>query len=241
MNFPLMLAVATAVEAGAALVQGVLGFGVNVVAVPFLVIVNPHFAPVPVVIVSAVGSILVLFRERSELSWQTGGFGLIGRLPGTVIGLLIVDAVSHRALVAILGGIICVAVAASLWKPNMRLNAGVTVGAGVASGVFGTVGGVSGMPFALALQRLPGPAFRSTVAGLSLIGGVLSLCGFAILDEIRQSDLILASVLLPGLAIGFCASSLVIVRINEKAKQLRYIVLGVAAAGALSLIIRTFA
>lgn len=232
-----MAIVASLIEAIAGVVQGTLGFGVNAVAVPFLVMVNPHFAPVPVVIVSGIGSTMVLFRGRKEISWTIVRWGLLGRLPGTVAGVLIVALIVPKTLDEILGGCILLLIFLSVWRPPIGTSIGTVLVAGIGSGIAGTIGGLSGMPFGLALRELPGPVFRPTVAGLSLGGAVISMVGLGLLGGyITNADIILTLVLLPGLIAGFIGSYITIDKI--KGKYLRYCILGIVTIGAVSVIVR---
>lgn len=69
-----------------ALVQGVIGFGLAVVAAPFLYRINPALVPGPIIMVALVQGSLSILRYRKHLDLSGIKFAILGRIPGSVMG-----------------------------------------------------------------------------------------------------------------------------------------------------------
>ena len=67
-----VLVVAVVVVAVTSAVHGAVGFGMNLLAVPALVLLDPTFVPGPAVAVGLVLSVLVAGRERSPVDRRLG-------------------------------------------------------------------------------------------------------------------------------------------------------------------------
>ena len=70
-----------------ALVQGTIGFGLNLLAAPFIALVIPEALPVTVVLVAwPMGGVAAL-REHHALDRRALPWLLAGAVPGTLVGL----------------------------------------------------------------------------------------------------------------------------------------------------------
>ena len=76
------------VVAAGGLLQGLIGFGLALVAVPLLALLDPTLLPVPVLMVATAHASMSLAREFSHVDWRGVGWAMLGRLPGTVVGML---------------------------------------------------------------------------------------------------------------------------------------------------------
>src|SRR3954451_11684240 len=80
--------VAVLVVALTSAVHGAVGFGMNLLAVPVLVVLDPRFVPGPAVAAGLVLSVLVAAREGTV--WERRlGWAVLGLLPGTALALLL--------------------------------------------------------------------------------------------------------------------------------------------------------
>lgn len=224
------------IELSAAAIQGVAGFGMNIVAGPLLVLLEPKFVPVPVLFCAMIGSTMVLARDRQGLDRRTVLWGTIGRLPGTAAGAGLVMILGTERIGIALGVLVICAVALSVARPVLTPSATLIVGTGVVSGVFSTVAGLGGVPFGLVFQGLPAQSLRATVSALALVGSALSLAALAVSGEVTQTELALSLPLLPGLAAGFFLSSRLVRRANQV--WVRRIVLCLATTAAVAVIFR---
>lgn len=231
------IAIAMVIEMLGALVQGVFGFGINLIAAPLLVFVDPHFAPVPVVCASLVGSGLVSIRERGLIDRRSVGWALGGRIPGTILGALVVIAVAGARLRPIVGLVVLGAVVLTTIGGKVIRTTGTLIGVGIISGLMNMIAGLGGAPFGLVCQDLPGPVLRPTLAVYVLIGGIMSGLTLLVLGKVGEESLWLTAILLPGVLAGFGLSGLLLSLADRKALA-RPGVLAIATVGAIAAIVR---
>ena len=219
-----------------ALVQGSVGFGSNIVAVPVIAVFEPDALPATLVLWVIPLVIAMAIRERHAVDRPGVTWITIGRLPGTVLGAWVVAVVSSDTLSVLLGTGVLLAVLMSTLTPTISVNGVTATTAGFASGAMGTATAIGGPPLALLYQHHEGPVLRATLAVAFAVGTVLSLVGLAIAGAIEPWHLALASALLPGLLAGLALSRLLIGRLD--CAWLRPAVLLFAAATAVIAIVR---
>jgi uncharacterized protein len=219
-----------------ALVQGSVGFGANIVAVPVIAVLEPDALPatLALVVIPLVAVMAVRERhavDRAGVTWMT-----VGRVPGTVVGATVVAVISADTLSVLLGAGVLLAVAMSTFTATIPVNRVTATTAGFASGAMGTATAIGGPPLALLYQHHEGPVLRATLAVAFAVGTVLSLVGLAIAGAIEAWHVVLAIALVPGLLAGLALSRLLVHRLDRA--WLRPAVLGFAAATAVIAIIR---
>jgi uncharacterized membrane protein YfcA len=195
----LVAALATLVGAS---VQGSIGFGMNLVVVPVLALVIPDALPATAVLLGIPLSIAMTRHERHAVDRQGLVWILLGRVPGTVIGTLIVVLVSTDVLKGCIGVFVLLSVIVSAIAPPIPLRPATQFTGGVESGITGTAAGIGGPPLAILYQHHPGPTMRGTLAASFLFGTFLSLTSLAIAREVRGADFVLALVLVPAVLVG---------------------------------------
>jgi uncharacterized membrane protein YfcA len=230
------LVLAGLVVAVGAVVQGSVGFGMNLVAAPLLALLDPSLVPVPILLASTVPAGLSLLREHAHADWVGVGWAMLGRLPGTVLGVLAVAVLPLRGLTVVvaLSVLACVGLSVISWRPRPEPRALAT--AGVVSGAFGTAASIGGPPVALLYQHSAGPTVRATMGAYFVLGSVLSVVGLSMAGEVATDDLRAAALLVPFLLVGFVLSRGT--RRWLDGPWLRPAVLAVSAGGALLLIVR---
>lgn len=218
-----------AVLAGA-LVQGAIGFGMNLVAVPVVALVEPAALPATVVLLGLPLAISMTAHEHHAVDRRGVGWILAGRVPGTFVGVWIVAAVSHDTLSVVVGTSVLLAVGMSLGAPPIPVNPATQAGAGVASGAMGTAAGIGGPPVALLYQHHEGPVMRSTLAATFLFGTILSITMLAVASQVGRDQVLFAAFLLPAVLVGAVLAR----RFHDALDQawLRPVVLGFAAVSA---------
>jgi uncharacterized protein len=194
-----------------AFVQSASGMGFALVLSPALfAVMDPEEAVTAVLILGAVLCALVLFESRRV---GTHGLGrlLVPAVPGLLVGLVVLAALSKSALQI---GVGVVVIAAALWQLRhgaaaLRLNA---VVAGFLSGVLTTSISVNGPPLALWLEseRVEPAVFRATLAAAFLILDVAGIVlivsreGFDVIDPCELGPLLACVLVGYGLgAAGF--------------------------------------
>jgi uncharacterized membrane protein YfcA len=185
-----------------ALVQGSIGFGMNLVLVPVVALVEPAALPATTLFLAVPLTIGMLAREhrhadRSGVLWHT-----VGRVPGSAIGAWIVTAVSADALAALIGGFVVLAALTSIAVPPVRVTRVSAALAGVASGTMGTASSIGGPPTALLYQHHTGPVVRATLAYTFALGTLVSATALAVAGEIAGWHLLAALALTPGVLAG---------------------------------------
>lgn len=232
--FEVVVALA-AVGVGAA-VQGSVGFGMNLVAVPVLALLDPSLLPATLVLAGLPVSILMTRREYHAIDRRGLGWIFAGRIPGTVLGAWVVSVASPDALSVIVGATVMIAAAASSREMYVRVNARTSAAAGFASGTMGTAAAIGGPPLALLYQRHDGPVLRSTLAASFLLGTVFSVAALALAGLVESRHLIVAGLLTPAIAMGIMISNRVAAAIDSR--WLRPAVLGVAVITGVAAILR---
>ncbi|MGZ4797839.1 MAG: sulfite exporter TauE/SafE family protein [Acidimicrobiia bacterium] len=225
------LAVAMAIVLLGGMVQGSIGFGLNLVVVPVLAVLIPGSVPGAMVLISMPMTLLMLLREHHAIDWVGVRWIAIGRLPGTFLGLLIVTALPDSQLAIIVGLVILLGVVASMVHPGIRVRPTSAAAIGSVAGVTGTAAGVDGPPLALLYQHAEPHTLRATLATCFLIGAAVSGTALALGGELTGDQLLLTAILLGPMLLGLALSSFVTHRIPATA--LRPIVLGFATVAGL--------
>ena len=199
-----------------AIIQGSIGFGYALVAVPALVLLLPWSVPVTPLLLALPMTVLMSAREWHSIDF--GGFFLItaGRLLGTIAGVALLVFVPGGSLSTLTGLLILAAAIASFLKPSFEVRNSTRLTGGVASGVVGTVAALGGTPLALVYQDRSGAELRSTLSISFVVGIAMSLIGLGLASKVEWRHLVLALELLPGLLIGLWASRWVVKRLDER-------------------------
>jgi uncharacterized protein len=201
-----LLLVALVVVTLSSAVHGAVGFGMNLLAVPVLVVLDPAFVPGPAVAMGLVLSGLVAARERVPLDRRLG-WAVAGLLPGTAAALLLLAWVSARSLAAPLGGCVLLAVLLSAVRLQLSPRRFTLAAAGVASGFLATAASIGGPPLALVYSRSGGSRLRANLSGFFVVTGVVSLAALALAGHFGVHELRLSLALLPGVLLGYLASN----------------------------------
>jgi len=223
------------VTAGAG-VQATIGFGANLVAVPVLAILVPGAVPATATMMALPLALAMAARESDHVDWPGVRWLMVGRLPGTAVGAVIVATVATSTLSVVTGVGVLIAVAVSAASLTVPLTPPAIAATGLASGTLGTATSIGGPPLALLYQHHEGRILRSTLAVTIGIGTVVSLAGLLVAREVAGWQVVLAAALLPGTVAGFLCGRVVSGRVDGR--WLRPAVLGFASLSALVAIAR---
>ncbi|MBN6055259.1 sulfite exporter TauE/SafE family protein [Nonomuraea sp. RK-328] len=222
-----------------AVVQGSVGFGLGLVAAPVLTLVDPGVMPGAMQVANMTLPLLTLAAEWRRVDWRGLGFAVLGRLPGSVVGAVIVVHVSVHALGVLVGAMVLVAVVLTASALSVPRNGATIAGAGFVSGVTGTATGIGGPPIALVYQHAKGPQIRATLAMFFFLSAAQSLVILAAVDRLPARALVTGAVLLVPMALGFAVSGPL--RRYLDGGKVRTAVLAVAATSAVVLIAQSVA
>lgn len=224
---------ATCIGAG---FQGSLGFGLSFTMVPFLVILEPAAVPtVPLLVVLPI-VVAGLSRDFSHVDLRGSGWLILGRVPGTAVGGVLLWWISADLLSLLVGVVLLGCVVAILAQLSPPLNRETQLAAGFASGVMGTAAGIGGPPISLVYRRETGATMRSTTGLAILAGAGMSMVAVLSTGRWDPGHAALAASLLPAAVIGFLLSRLLNKRISRGTLQTSVLVL--AALAGLGAIVR---
>ena len=236
---PFEIAAAVVVMAAGAAVQGSVGFGMNVVAAPILIQIDPDLVPGPLLAASLANTLLIAFRDRSEIDRSALWWALLGRVPGAALGaFLLVEVFSQWGLSVFLASVILVGVALSVTPIRLPSGRSIIAVGGFVSGVAGTSTGVGGPPLALTLQHVAPRRLRGTLSVYFLFAASISLVFLGAWGQFGTTHLLAIAVLVPGQLFGYLVSGR-LVRVLDRGYT-RPALLAISVAAALSLLIRAF-
>ncbi|MEW9549429.1 TSUP family transporter [Nonomuraea sp. NPDC050783] len=219
-----------------AVVQGGVGFGLGLVAAPVLTMLEPDLMPGAIQVVNMTLPLFTLAAEWRRVDWRGLGFAVLGRVPGSVLGALVVVYVSVYTRGVLVAVMVLVAVALTARALSVPRNGVTITSAGFVSGVTGTATGIGGPPVALVYQTAKGPQIRATLAMFFFLSAAQSLVILAIVDELPGRALATGGFLLVPMVVGFLVSGPL--RRYLDGGRVRAAVLVVAAASALALIVQ---
>jgi uncharacterized membrane protein YfcA len=218
--------------------QGSVGFGLSLVAAPLLVLIEPSFVPVPLILASFALNVLVIGREKGAHHWRPMRWPIIGSIPGSLLGAAVLAVFPTDGLTIFFGVLILLAVGLSVSGLHPRRTTASLTTAGVVSGFMGTAVGIGGPPLALLFQHAPGPELRASLSRYFAVGSVISMVMLAVFGQVHTSDLLPALVMIPGVLIGFAASGWL--KRHVDGGRVRVAVLTISAVSAVIAIVRVF-
>jgi uncharacterized protein len=220
----------------ASCLQASIGFGIGMLAAPVIALVDPRLIPGTLIMVATLVTLIVSVREREDIDLHGTGWALVGRVPGTVAGAVLLAMLPERALTVMLAGVVLVGVLLTSvgWIPAPRRRN--VVLAGATSGVLGTATSIGGPPMALVWQRNSGARLRGTMSGFFLVGSMMSIAALAVTGAVDWRTLWGFAALAPAAVAGYPLSR----RINRflDPKRLRWLAIGASTLGAVVLISR---
>jgi uncharacterized membrane protein YfcA len=229
-------AIAAAVVIGST-VQSAVGLGVGLVAAPVTALLEPALMPGALLMVALLMPCLTLIHDHHDIDWPGLGWSLPARLPGTLVGVWVVSALSDRELGIAIGLVVLAAVAVTWRAVTVPVNRATLSAAGFASGITGTATSIGGPPIAIVYQHRPPRQIRTTMAVYFIIGASLSLVALAVTGDLTGDQGVAAAELLPFLAVGALLGALA--RRSLPSHVVRPAVLLVSSASAVVLLVRS--
>ena len=217
--------------------QGSIGFGLGLVAAPFLVMIDPTLVPGPVLLVATVLAGLVAMGERGSLDLRGVKWALVGRVFGAVSGTVAVVVLPQDPLVVLFAVLILTAVVLSAAGRHVEPTPRTQAAAGALSGFMGSITSVGGPPMALLYQRRSGSQLRATLSLFFLFGTLLSVALLTIAGKIGMREVRRAGILLIPTVIGFLVARRLHRRLD--AGSLRPVLLAVSGVAALVVLVDT--
>ena len=239
MSFPLdiaAVALAFAAVAAGATVQATIGFGMAMTAAPFLLLIDTRLVPGPLLAAGLLLTTLMTRRDWHGIVPSTVGWAVLGGVPGTMLGALIISIIPVEVIGPVLGAIVLCGVAMSAVGHRIKPTRAVIVTAGAASGVMGTVASIGGPPLALLYQDEGGAALRGTMAGYFTISIVFALIALATVGRFGRTEWLLTVPLIPASLVGYVVGGWLAPRLNKD--MTRIVLLWVCGAAGAVVIVR---
>ena len=232
---PVEYAVVCVVLALAAALQGGVGFGMNLLAAPALVLADPALVPGPLILCAMSLTLLMARRDLADVDWSGFGWVMVGRLPGTAAGALLIASISAGGVAIAVGLAVLVAAALNLRDLGLRPTRGTLLGAGIASGFAGTVSSIGGPMLAVVYAHERGPVIRGTLSAIFVAASVISASALALVGRLGTQELLLALSLQPAVIIGYLSSRQLAAHLD--AGRTKAAVLTVSVVGAIAAIV----
>lgn len=197
----IVVALGLAVALGAA-VQSAVGFGLAVVAAPFVVLAEPALMPGSLLVCGFVLPLWELVRHQRDIDRRilAGAYGM--RLLLTPVGAALVVWSGPREIALVVGVMILLVVALSVTRLSVRATVPNALAAGAVTGVAGTAASIGGPFLAMVLQHERPERVRSTLAAFFVLGSTTSLVALAVAGELTFGQIAAGAVWVPFLALG---------------------------------------
>ena len=189
-----------------AVVQGSIGFGLNLIVVPAIAAHRPDALPAAAIILAIPMTLGSALREHAHIDRAAILWATLGRLPGIALGVAIVTCLDDERLTAVIGTMVVVAVLMSALSPRVPVTRTTQAVAGFLGGAMGTASSIGGPPLALLYQHSPGPVVRATLGAAFLVGIMLSLAALGVAGEVQRVHWSVGVSMIPAVLLGLRAS-----------------------------------
>lgn len=236
MEWGVVLPLGLALFAGA-FVQSSVGFGMALVAAPFVVVFAPDLMPGALLVTSFSLPVVQLVHAPTDITWRPLGIALAGRALLTPVGVAVVALMSVQAISVLVGVLVLLSVAASVWAIELRASDRNAAVAGALAGVSGTAASIGGPFLALVLQHERPTRLRATLAAFFLAGTALAVVGLVVAGQFTGEQLRAGVSWVPFIALGYAAAGPLRERLDRG--RLRLAVLWFCTVAGASVIART--
>ena len=221
----------------ASFLQSLIGLGYVLIVAPFLVLYDPNFVPVPMLLCGLFLPLLMIWRDHSSIDFTGLKLAIFGRVLGNFIAVWLITIISRNTFMLVFGILVIIAVILSESNLKFRPTPVSVCIAGLFSGIMGTLAGLGGPPMAILYQNEKGSVIRGTLSGFSILGTVLSLFFLGVAGRFTLNDLKLFSYMVPGIVAGFYLSKYAIGIVDRG--YTRKVMLGVSFLAAIMVIVKT--
>jgi uncharacterized membrane protein YfcA len=225
-----------AIIVACAWIQGSIGFGMGLVAAPFLYLLNPILVPGPLLICAMVLLLFMIRRDGRSVRWRELGWPLLGRCIGTVPAIFVLRYFTGDAFSIALGTLLLAAVAMSLRGIHFRPTPRNLLCAGSISGFMGATVAASGPAMALVYQHERGERLRGVLSWYFLLGGLVTVPAFYAGGRLGMPEILATLILAPAAPLGYVLSSHTFPHLEKQG--LRPAVLALSALSGIAVILR---
>lgn len=213
-----------------AFVQRATGFGLAVIGTPLILMLEPRLVPAVLVMFGLLVALMMVGTYRREIRLGAVGMALVGRVPGTAIGVWLLLVAPLDVLEKFIAAIVLSSVAVSVFKFRLPLNRLSLFVAGVVSGIFGTVSAIGGPPIALLMHRLPADSARANLSAFFIVSATMTLLALLLAGRIHLWHLEMAVTFIPAVVLGNVLASRIAHRLDRHTLQRSSLILSTVAA-----------
>ncbi len=203
-----------------AYIQTALGFGLAIVAAPILFLLDPLYVPAPITMSALTLSLVMALSHWKSISFSGLKFAILGRIPGTICGGMLLVWISVEQLALWVGISVIVAVILSLSNLKLKPSTGSLFSAGFLSGFMGTSTSIGGPPMALLLQHEKSEYIRANMSAFFCASCLMSLVMLLVIGKLYQSHIFLFLPFIPATLIGYWLAMKTVRKISHN--SLRY-------------------
>ncbi|OBT13189.1 permease [Vibrio sp. UCD-FRSSP16_10] len=188
-------------------VQTSIGFGLAIVSAPLLFHISMDYIPAPICLVGLCISLFNALKYRTDISLGGLKLALYARVPGSVLGGMILLYVSASMLSLALGIFVLLAVMISLLPYRLEPTPNRMLVAGFLSGFMGTSSGIGGPPMALLLQHQEANSLRGNLSAFFVFSSFISLAVLFAVGRFTMLHVGLTLPLIPSAMLGYWAAT----------------------------------
>ena len=144
---------------------------------------------------------------------------LVGRLPGNALGIWLLLAAPMLLLEKLIAIIVLFAVLVTLCRFKLPVNRITLFGAGVLSGIFGTVAAIGGPPMVILMHGLPADQVRGNLAAFFILTSLLTIITLAFANQIQLWHFQVALTFLPAVLVGNAVADAIAHRLDRRLLQ----------------------
>ena len=232
---PVEITLAMAIAAAGSLIHASVGYGIGLVMVPLLALIDPSFVPGPALLSALLLAAIMAYKGRAEVHKGNISLAIVGLVIGTGLAAYLLTIIDRAALPTVFAVLILLAVAASATGLKVPVSRTTLIGAGMGAGLMGTMSAIPGPPIALLFQRHSGAEVRATLGLFFVVAYIIGTLSLAVIGLFGRHELILSAILMPGIVLGYAVSPVVSRALDRGYLQIAILV--VAAASALMLLV----
>lgn len=210
------IAIAVLVIFVGSFIQSSIGFGLAIVAAPVLIFIDPLYVPAPITVSALTLSVANSYSHWRSISFRGLRFAILGRIPGTVSGGLLLLWINQEALALWIGLSVLAGVALSMSSIIFQANGKSLFCAGFLSGFMGTSSSIGGPPMALVLQHQENDFIRANLAAFFVVSCMMSLIMLASIGRFGAEQMLISLPLMPATLAGYWLAMRTLHRISHE-------------------------